>query len=121
MRYDVDKLGAILAPGYSLTAVDGDTIGRKVYMASLGLRKLAHNDPKSYKTVIVSLKRHSDLAEVVATETMELRAKDAKTGVVKTIVHRHRYRDTWVRLRGAWLLNKTVTVKEFTDVKLSGK
>ncbi|HVT14246.1 MAG TPA: nuclear transport factor 2 family protein [Fimbriimonadaceae bacterium] len=112
MANDVGTLLSILTPDYTLTTSDGTLIKRSEYEAMLRLRKSANSDTKKYLTRILRIKVSGETAEVESRETMTGTVQDAATGKTLALIHEHDYSDTWTHASGAWLLRKTVTLKE---------
>ena len=114
---DVPTLLSILDPSFTLTNIDKDTMSYKTYSAYLGLRKGIPKESTKYKTEVRQIKMVGKEALVNATEFMSTEKKSFKTGKMQIAIHTHEYLDTWVFVKPAWRLKKTVTLKESTTIK----
>jgi hypothetical protein len=104
MANDVDTLLGILSPDYTLTNSNKEVMTYATYKAYIKLRAKGPKEATQYRTRILSLSVHGDVADADSVESMT-------TG---RTVHRHEYHDTWSLRGGVWRLSKTVTVKEST-------
>ena len=113
---DVDTILDILAPDYVLHTYTGTAIPRKNYEASLRKRKAANKPATVYETSMFAITVTGDTALVTSDETSNNLSVDPITNKKVKLVHIHRYLDTWIRIRGAWRLQKTITTVESTKV-----
>ena len=113
---DVDTILAILAPEYVLHTYSGKAITHREYEASLRQRKAANKPATVYETSMADITVSSDTALVTSDETSNNVSVDPITNKKVKLVHVHRYKDTWVRIRGVWRLRNTLTTVETTTV-----
>ena len=113
---DVDTILAILAPDYVLHTFTGTVISHKDYEDSLRKRKAANKPATVYETSMADISVTGDSALVTSDEVSNNISLDPITNKKVKLVHIHRYLDTWVRLRGVWRLQTTVTKVESTKV-----
>ena len=113
---DVDTVLAILAPDYVLHTFTGTAIARKDYEVSLRKRKAANKPATVYETSMADISVTGDTALVTSDETSNNISVDPITNKKVKLVHIHRYHDTWIRIRGVWRLQTTITTVESTKV-----
>ena len=111
---DVETILAILTPDYTLKPYSGAVIPLKAYEASLRKRKKENKPVDAYETKILNLTVSGKTARVTSDETSRKATVDPITKSRVSIVHIHRYLDTWVLMGGKWRLRSTVTQKEIT-------
>ncbi len=111
---DVETILAILTPDYTLKPYSGAVIPLKAYGASLRKRKKENKPVDAYETKILNLTVSGKTARVTSDETSRKATVDPITKSRVSIVHIHRYLDTWVLMGGKWRLRSTVTQKEIT-------
>jgi hypothetical protein len=114
---DVETILAILTPDYTLKPYTGDVIPLKKYEASLRQRKKENKPVDAYDTKILSLTLTGKTAQVTSGEISRKATVDPITKSRVSIVHIHRYLDTWVLMAGKWRLRSTVTTKEITKTE----
>lgn len=121
MRNDVDVLLAILAPGYTLKASNGNVITYSEYEVILNQRKKKGTDTTQYSTEILRLTLHADVAALLSRETTVMKRKNPDTGKVENVQMQHDYVDIWTFMNGKWLLRSTATQRENTQIKPPSK
>jgi hypothetical protein len=92
-----------------------------MYRASLLKRKATGQKTKAYTTSIQSLTVSGNAAKVISLENMITGAKDPITGKTQSIIHIHRYLDTWINMSGVWKLQSTATQLESTTIGTDAK
>lgn len=98
-KHDVGALDRMLARNFRIVTGSGKIISRKQYIA--GLRKSVA--PKLYSTKLLRAQRHGNKAYAWTEERSQDKGRPLNT---------HRYRDTWTRLDGRWLLLESRTLDE---------
>lgn len=114
MAHDVDKLLAILSPGYTLKTTKGAVITLPEYKTMLNVRKQKHDDTTKYSTEIQRITLHDGVAAIYARETTTSQKVNKDTGKTEDTSYQHDYIDVWELRDGKWFLKSTVTVKEQT-------
>lgn len=114
---DVETILAILTPDYTLKPYTGDVIPLMKYEASLRKRKKENKPVDAYETKIIDLTVTGKTARVTSDETSRKATVDPINKSRVSIVHIHRYLDTWVLMAGKWRLRSTVTTKEITQTE----
>lgn len=113
---DVETVLSVLAPDYTLKTYTDSVIDRKAYEKSLRDRRARKQKSDAYQTKIASLNVQGRVATVISDETSIKAAKDPITKQAISMVHIHRYQDTWVKLGKSWRLKSTVTQMESTRI-----
>ena len=113
---DVESILTILAPNYTLHTYSGKVIDHKTYESSLRERKKQNKPASVYDTHIERMSIHGDNAIVVSNETSSNTSVDPITNKKLRLMHIHKYSDSWVKIRGEWRLQKTITQAESTKV-----
>ena len=99
-KRDVKAMASLLHPRFKLITADGSEISRVEYVAILW-RATA---PITCKTKLLTIKPGKK--GVVYSRTEERSSTSAEAE------HRHKYRDTWAKVRGHWLLLESRTLSE---------
>lgn len=113
---DVDTILNVLTPDYTLHTYTGTVIPRVKYEASLRKRKAENKPATVYETSMASISVTGDVAKVISDETSNNMSVDPITNKKLKLIHIHRYLDTWVRTKGVWRLQTTITQVESTKV-----
>lgn len=96
---DVKTLSSILDTRFKLVTGSGKVLTRSAYIKNLGDSK----PPKVYQTKLLRVQTSGNQAFAW---TAEQSGSDTKS------LGEHRYRDTWVRKTGRWLLRESRTLGE---------
>jgi hypothetical protein len=98
---DTATLLSILAPDFELVNAKGKVTSRAAYKRSL-LGRPAGTETVDYRTNVLRLQRRGN-RYLVWTEEIVKRGQET---------HRHRYVDTWSKLKSKWLLSRSKTLSE---------
>lgn len=98
-RRDVKTLAGMLHPNMRLITGSGRVITRKAYVASLWKGDL----PEVYQTTLLRGELKQGRADAWTREVSKMSGKDQQV---------HRYRDTWVKLKGRWMMLESKTLGE---------
>lgn len=96
---DVKTLSSMLDARFKLITGSGKVITRRAYVKTLGDAK----PPKIYRTKLLKVEKSGDQAFAWTAE---------QSGSNASKLHEHRYRDTWVKKAGRWLLRESKTLGE---------
>lgn len=113
---DVDTILDVLTPDYTLHTFTGTVIPHVKYEASLRKRKAENKPATVYETSMASITVTGEVAKVISDETSNNMSVDPITNKKLKLIHIHRYLDTWVRTKGVWRLQTTITQVESTKV-----
>lgn len=115
-RNDVATIMKIISPDYTLTTASGTVITRKAYQLSLERRKLKASKVPVYTTHLAQLTEFEGKLIAISNEVNQSTITDPITNKRITLIHTHRYRDTWRKIATQWRLASTVTELESTTV-----
>lgn len=113
---DVETILGVLAPDYTLHTYTGIVIPRAKYEVSLRKRKAENKPATVYDTSMASISVLGDVAKVISDETSDTFSVDPITNKKLKLIHIHRYLDTWIKTKGVWRLQTTITQVESTKV-----
>ena len=117
MANDIETMLDILAPTYTLTTSERDTMDYKTYVAYLKLRKAGPKDTTNHQTLIKKVVFKDQVAEVDAVESMKTAQAELHTGRILLSIHKHEYLDRWKQTNKGWRLLSTVTILESTKIQ----
>jgi hypothetical protein len=113
---DKDSVLALLAPGFESVDVDGKVSDAESMAREVGALP---QDPKKVSETDVLSVEQVDGTAVVKQRYHMMTTRTAKDGTQQAVDVVATSTDTWVSLRGEWLLRRTVT--ETLDYRLNGK